>query len=240
MKIAVQLYSVRDCIKTGEDMLNILEKVKEIGYDGVEFAGYFDLDAETLKKKLDEVGLECVGGHINISSFTPDKIEETLAFQKILGTKLIGTGGAPHKKPDELAETCETFEFGQKEADKQGFKLYYHNHTTEFEPMENGLYPIDFLKKSAWLEIDTYWSYCAGKDNYELITELKDRIVHLHVKDGIDRKPLALGEGDCDIKSVVKAAKDVGIEWLIVENDDPQPNGLDDIARSIKYLKSIL
>lgn len=50
----------------------------------------------------------------------------------------------------------------------------------------------------------------------------------------------ALGEGNCDIPEVVRAAKDIGIEWLIVENDDPVPNGLDDIGRSIKYLKSII
>ena len=51
---------------------------------------------------------------------------------------------------------------------------------------------------------------------------------------------MALGEGNCDIPEVIRAAKDIGIEWLIVENDDPVPNGLDDVGRSIKYLKSII
>ena len=45
MKIAVQMYSVRDAISDSESLLKALEKVKEIGYDGVEFAGYFDTDA---------------------------------------------------------------------------------------------------------------------------------------------------------------------------------------------------
>ena len=35
MKFAVQLYSVRDHIKNGDDMLEILGKLKEIGFDGV-------------------------------------------------------------------------------------------------------------------------------------------------------------------------------------------------------------
>jgi sugar phosphate isomerase/epimerase len=61
MKKAIQLYSVRDHIKTGEDMLNVLGRVKEIGYEGVEFAGYFGLSAEVLKKRLDELGLKAVG-----------------------------------------------------------------------------------------------------------------------------------------------------------------------------------
>ena len=37
-----------------------------------------------------------------------------------------------------------------------------------------------------------------------------------------------------------EAAKAMELEWLIVENDDPVPNGFDDIARSLKYLKSII
>ena len=37
MKIAVQLYSLRDIIKgSGENLLAILPRVKELGYDGVE------------------------------------------------------------------------------------------------------------------------------------------------------------------------------------------------------------
>ena len=39
MKIAVQLYSVRDCIKNADDFMRVLEEVKAMGYEGVEFAG---------------------------------------------------------------------------------------------------------------------------------------------------------------------------------------------------------
>ena len=56
----------------------------------------------------------------------------------------------------------------------------------------------------------------------------------------IDGKPKALGEGNNDLATVVKAAKDIGIEWLVVENDDPVPTGFEDIARSIKYIKGII
>ena len=40
MKIALQLYSVRDCIQSGEDMRAVMKKIKAMGYEGVEFAGY--------------------------------------------------------------------------------------------------------------------------------------------------------------------------------------------------------
>lgn len=240
MKIAVQLYSIRDGINNGEDMLEALGKVKEIGYDGVEFAGYFGLDADVLKARLDELGLVCVGTHTGIGSFEEQNIEETLDFHDRLGTPLIGVGGAPHSKPDELARTCEIFEKGNAIAEKRGMKLYYHNHSDEFMPMENGVKPITLLAQAAWLEIDTYWSHHAGEDNATLIPALKDKTIHIHLKDGLNGIPRALGEGDNDIPKIVKAAKEIGLEWLIVENDDPVPTGLDDITRSLKYLKTII
>ena len=51
---------------------------------------------------------------------------------------------------------------------------------------------------------------------------------------------MALGEGNNDLLSVFKAAKDSGMEWLVLENDDPKPNGIDDITRSMAYFKANL
>lgn len=241
MKIAVQVYSVRDHINDSETLLKALEEIKKIGYDGVEFAGYFGTDAAAIKARLDEVGLVAVGGHIGLDDFKEDKLAETIEFQNALGVKAVGVGGAPHSTMEEAVNTGDVLGAAEKYAmDKYGMKVYYHNHCEEFKPLENGLLPIDVIGDRCSLEIDTYWSFHAGEDNYKLITEKKDKIVHLHVKDGIDGKPMALGEGNCDIPTVVKAAKDIGIEWLIVENDDPVPTGFEDIARSIKYLKSII
>ena len=60
MKLAVQLYSLRHDYETGEEFLKILEKVKEIGFDGVEFAGFAGLEPEIIKAKLDELGLSAL------------------------------------------------------------------------------------------------------------------------------------------------------------------------------------
>ena len=241
MKIAVQVYSVREHIKDTETLLAALEEIKKIGYDGVEFAGYFGTDAATIKAKLDEIGLVAVGGHIGLDDFKADKLEATIEFQNTLGVKAVGVGGAPHDTVEESETTGTILGNAQKYAmDKYGMKIYYHNHCEEFKPCEDGQLPIDIIGNLCSLEIDTYWSFHAGEDNYKLLTEKKDKIVHLHVKDGIDGKPKALGEGNCDIPTVIKAAKDIGMEWVIVENDDPVPTGFEDITRSLAYLKTII
>lgn len=241
MKIAVQVYSVREHISDIETLLKALEEIKKIGYDGVEFAGYFGADAATIKAKLDEIGLVAVGGHIGLDDFKGDKLAETIEFQNALGVKTIGVGGAPHGTMEEAENTGKVLGDAQAYAmEKYGIKTYYHNHCEEFKPLENGLLPIDVIGGLCPLEIDTYWSFHAGVDNYKFITENKDKIIHIHLKDGIDGKPKALGEGNNDIPAVIRAAKDIGMEWVIVENDDPVPTGFEDITRSLKYLKGII
>ena len=237
MKIAVQLYSVRDCINNAEDFFKALEEIKAMGYEGVEFAGFHGVDAASLKAKLDEVGLVPVGAHMGIGDYLPEKIEETVAYHKTLGTLYAGVGGAAHSTVEECEYAAKALAYG---AEKLGIPTYYHNHTEEFTPLENGKIAMAIFAEHTKLEVDTYWSHCAGVDNYKYITENKDDICLLHVKDGLDRKPLSLGDGDCDIAAVVKAAKDAGIEWLVVENDDPVPNGLEDVKRSIDYLKTLI
>ena len=237
MKIAVQLYSVRDCIKNADDFMHVLEEIKAMGYEGVEFAGYHGVAAADLKAKLDELGLVPVGTHMGINDFLPENIEKTVEYNKVLGCLHCGVGGAAHDTVEDCEYAAKALAYG---AEKLGVKTYYHNHTEEFTPLENGKIGMQIFAEYTYLEVDTYWSHCAGVDNYKFITENKDRICLLHVKDGLNRKPLSLGDGDCDIAAVVKAAKDAGIEWLVVENDDPVPNGLEDVKRSINYLKTLV
>ncbi len=241
MKIAVQVYSVREHINDTETLLKALEEIKKIGYDGVEFAGYFNTDAKTIKAKLDELGLVAVGGHIGLDDFKEENLEKTIDFQHELGVKAVGVGGAPHSTMEESENTGKVLGAAQKYAmEKYGIKVYYHNHCEEFEPLENGLFPIDVIGGYCSLELDTYWSFYAGIDNSKFIPEYKDNLVHIHLKDGVDGTPTALGEGQNDIPAVIKAAKEIGMEWVIVENDDPVPTGFEDIARSINYLKAII
>ena len=162
MKIAVQVYSVRDHINNTETLLKTLEEIKKIGYDGVEFAGFFNTDAETIKAKLDELGLVAVGSHMSLDDFRADKVEATVKFMKTLGATAAGIGGAPHDTVDECEEIGDVL----GSAAKYGIKTYYHNHCEEFVPFEDGTLPIDIIKAKCDLEIDTYWSFHAGQDNF--------------------------------------------------------------------------
>ena len=73
--IALQLYSVRkDC---AEDFDLVLEKVASMGFEGVEFAGYYHYrrDPKGLKKRLDDLGLKVAGTHIRTPDITGEKLK---------------------------------------------------------------------------------------------------------------------------------------------------------------------
>ncbi len=238
MKFAVQLYSVRDHIKDGNDMLEVLGKVKEIGFDGVEFAGYFGLSADTLRARCEELGLEVVGSHLGLDDYLPEKLDETLAYGKALGAKYLGVGGAPHSTYEEAKHTGEVLGAASAKAKEMGMDTYYHNHTEEFSDLKDGKNAMDIISgEGCGLELDTYWSFCAGIDNTEYLKAHKDKIFRVHLKDGVNHKPTALGEGENDLQNVVAGVNAIGLEWVVLENDDPVPTGLEDITRSFKWLK---
>ena len=238
MKFAVQLYSVRDHIADAKDMLEVLGKVKEIGFDGVEFAGYFGLSAEELSARCKELGLEVVGSHLGLDDFKPENLEKTLEFGKTLGAKYLGVGGAPHETYEEAKNTGDVLGAAGIKAREMGMDTYYHNHTEEFTDLKDGRNAMDIISDGCKLELDTYWSFCAGIDNTKYLKAHKDKIVLVHIKDGIEHKPKALGEGENDLKKVVDGVNAIGLDWVILENDDPVPCGLDDITRSYKWLKA--
>ena len=60
--IAIQLYSVRDDMAA--DFEGTLKKIKELGYDGVEFAGLHGKTAAEVKKICDEIGLVPISAHV--------------------------------------------------------------------------------------------------------------------------------------------------------------------------------
>ncbi|MCR5484224.1 MAG: sugar phosphate isomerase/epimerase [Clostridiales bacterium] len=241
MKIAVQYYTLRNDYKTADEFLALFKKVKELGFEGIEFAGFGGNEPEKIRAALDEAGLVAVGAHYGMGNFdTPEKVKETIAVAKTLGAPTIGTGGEPHKTKEEVDRLCRIFKAANEMGEKEGVKFYYHNHYEEFQIDFDGKLCEDVIAENTYIQVDTYWSFFAGVDNYKFMTENKDRIVHIHIKDGIDGHPTALGEGNCDLKAVVKAAEDIGLEWMILENDDPTPSGLEDIARSMKYIKENL
>lgn len=236
-KLAVQLYTVRE--EASKDFIGTLEKVAALGYEGVEFAGFFDIPAQVLKEHLDRLGLSAVGSHTSLEDLT-ERLEEVVAYNKAIGNTHIVCPWSDIKDAASLEVLVTQL---QKVADRlkeEEMMLLYHNHDHEFKQVE-GSYLLDWLFERCQdlqAEIDTFWVYRAGVDVKEYLTKHKDRVKLIHLKDGTAEKLAAIGEGEAPIKMVMEMAKSLGLEWVIVENDEPYPSGLEDIERSITYIKN--
>ena len=87
--IALQLYSIRhDCER---DLPGTLKAVAEMGYEGVEFAGYYGRSAAELRAMLDDLGLAVAGTHIRIETLMGDQLADTVAFNRALAGWIPGS-----------------------------------------------------------------------------------------------------------------------------------------------------
>ena len=76
LPIAVQVYSVRD--DAAADFKGTLQKLKDMGYDGVELAGLYGMTAAEVRAALDEVGIPAISAHVPYAELVADP-EGTIA-----------------------------------------------------------------------------------------------------------------------------------------------------------------
>ena len=237
MKLALQLYSVRDCIKSGKDMFEVLKKVKAMGYEGVEFAGYAGLSPEEVRKALDEAGLTAVSSHEGIDRLE-SSLNEIITYTLATGAENLVCAGSPTKTAEDMIRLERVMKTVVETADRHGIHVGYHNHSHEFEALPDGTLPMEQIEGICELEVDTYWVFNTGRDPAQYLKDHADEITLVHLKDGDgEGHPCAIGEGVNHIAEILKASDEIGVEWVIVENDDPLPDGLSDVKRSIDWIK---
>lgn len=246
LPVAVQMFTLRD--EAGADFAGTIRKVAEMGYDGVEFAGYGGLSAAEAKKLLDDCGLKPAGAHEGIERFE-DSFEETVEFHKELGNKYVAIpflGPDRWDKPGGWKElAAQMTEIGHK-LREVGMQLCYHNHSFEFQK-QDGQYGLDILytnsdPQALMAELDTYWVQHGGEDPVAYIKKMHGRLPLLHLKDmapGDDKAFAEVGEGILDIQGIVAAAKESGTKWIIVEQDSCPGPAIDSVKKSIDNLKKM-
>lgn len=243
MKKAVQMYAIRMLAK--EDMEKALRIVSEIGYEGVEFAGFFGHSAQEIAGWLKKYNLEAMGAHIPLEDVF-EKTEETIAFHKAIGNNRIIIPWSEIKtKEDTLALAKKMCEVAPK-LHEAGMKLYYHNHNHEFKKDGNE-YLIDILAQNTpadvlSLEFDIYWVYRGGEDPLAYLKKYQDRIEIFHVKDGIEDKGTQLSFGAVDLPAIIAFAKEQQLAWAVVESEasEDMAEQVDAICKDFTVLKEIM
>ena len=218
--VGIQLYGVRDSM--AKDFEGTLAAIRDMGYEYVEFAGYYNKSAEEIKAILDKLGLKCISVHQGLEFYDNDA-EAGAEFLKTFGVKYAVI---PWYQEKDLAggEGWEATKARfNKVADvlaSKGMILGYHNHDFEFKKYD-GKYLHDYIFEAVpedkiFPELDTCWVHYAGIKPEEKIRQFSGRVPVVHLKDFVCK---ALGGGpvydliDNSGKDSGKSREDNGFEF---------------------------
>jgi len=223
--VGLQLYTVRD--ECAKDLPGVLKAVAKMGFTGVEFAGYWGYSAQDLRRMLDEDHLVCYGSHIQVSDLMPDKFDQTVAFNKTLGNKLVTVASIPgnmRNSKEAIVKTGKLFNELAKKLQHEGIMLAYHNHMDEFKPVDGEMPWYTFFNNTdnnVKIQFDTGNAMQAGQQAAPYLLKYPKRVMSVHFKDHSDTNPNALlGEGDEDWKTTVDILKHkVHPRWFIIEQE---------------------
>lgn len=225
--VALQLYSVRDVI--ADDVGGTLKAVAEMGYEGVEFAGYYGLKPVELRAMLDDCGLVCAGSHTGLYMLTDDTFDETVEMNKALGTdRMIIPAGLPTSNMKAAIEMAMAI---YERCRAAGMRTGFHNHTGEFKVVD-GVTKLDHLFANTpddfLVQCDIGWATAAGADVPALLRKYANRLETVHVKEHSENDPTAtVGEGVVDWPTIFDILeKETAVQWYIVEQEQFAVNSL--------------
>lgn len=228
--VGAQLWTVRDYLKTPDDVGLTLKKVREIGYKAVQLTGNEPVEAYALKEMTDREGLVICASHMPFERIAGET-KAVIDDHKLWDCKYVGIG----MLPEQYRDSKEGYRQFAREAsklgealDESGIQLVYHNHDIEFMKFD-GTSGMDILLEESdpgylKFELDTYWVQAGGADPAEWIRKLKGRMPVVHLKDmGImghrEPKMAEIGEGNLNWQSILKACEESGVLWYIIEQD---------------------
>jgi len=251
-QIAVQLYTVRDHMKTPAEVAATFDKIRNIGYTAVQFGGLPAMPVDQLAGMLSDSGLTCCSTHGTGESNLLDDPAAAVEVVEKLDCQSIAysyPSGIALGTIDDVLAFAKRLNAAGKVFYEAGISFAYHNHSIEFQRVDGKLV-LDVLYEETdprYLqgEPDTYWIQYGGGDSVEWCRKLKGRLPLLHMKDykitPEDRPTFAeIGCGNLDWKKIVAAADDGGCQWYIVEQDRCDGDPFDSLKMSFDYIRDTL
>jgi len=240
----VQLYTLRG--EMAKDVEGTLARVGALGYQEVEFAGYFDRTPAQIRDALAKAGLRAPSSHIPLDALEGDRQGKTLADAAAIGHQWIVVPWlAPdvRKSIDDYKRIATRLNAAATAATRAGFQFAYHNHDFEITPLE-GRVPLEVLLAETdpalvKIEMDVYWTVKAGGDPLQIFSRFPGRVTMLHLKDSTgapDHKMVAVGEGKIDWPTIVARGAAQGVRHAFVEHDNPADPWAS-VTTSVGYLK---
>ncbi|HEY7236480.1 MAG TPA: sugar phosphate isomerase/epimerase [Gemmatimonadaceae bacterium] len=246
--VGLQLYTVRSAME--KDVPGTIEKVAQIGYTEVEFAGYFNHSPDEIRALLAKNKLTSPSSHVAYPT-DAEAWKKTVADAKTAGHHYVTVAWTPEEKrqgPDAYKRVADDFNKAGSEAKKAGLQFAYHNHDYELAASPSGgegALPLDILFEHTdpalvTFEMDLYWMVHGGADPLAYMKKYPGRVSMVHVKDAMGdpaHTMTEVGKGTIDFPKIFAydAAHGSHIKHAFVEHDQPA-DPFASIKTSYEYL----
>lgn len=236
--MGIQLYTLRDHIRTAEDFDKTLGRLRALGVTDVQISGIGDFSAEAQAAVLKKHGMNVCVTHKSFDRMKTD-LDAMIAEHKLIGCDAMGIGSAPDEGRGSYKAVRSFIDEAQeigKKLQENGMTFNYHNHAFEFYRLgDKACGMMDVLlseSDSALFHFipDVAWIHYAGADPVEVLKKMKGRVKVLHFKDyviedNLDRKFVSLGKGLVDLKACYEAACALDIPYIMYEQDSDWVDG---------------
>lgn len=265
---SVQLYSLAKDFTA--DPQGSLDKLAAAGFANVEAFDFVGRPAE-IRAALDGSGLASPTGHAPLLTdelWTPDGSIPTPAPEIVFEaaatvgiTTVIDPFVAPERWLTEagVADIAERLNTLVETAAGFGLAVGYHNHAQEFVASFGGQSAyarfVELTDPRVALELDLFWAQTGAQDVPALVSSLGERLLAVHVKDGIvpatnpwgpdaaefgsdslDQR--RAGEGEVPLAAALSAwAAGAGTRYAVVEYDRAPGDVFADVAASLAFLR---
>jgi sugar phosphate isomerase/epimerase len=249
-KFGLQLYTLRDVLP--KDPKGVLKQVASFGYKQIEsYEGdqgmFWGMTPKEFRQYMDDLDMKLVSSHCNIN----ENFEKTVEQAKEVGLDyLICPYLGAQKTLDDYKKWADKFNQCGELTKKAGIRFAYHNHAYSFSKVDDQ-YPQDVMMQRTPTdlvdyEMDIYWVVAAGEDPVKWFKKYPNRFRLSHIK---DRKKgaaptdmdasVVVGTGSINWSQVLKAARDNGMKYFIVEQEAYEgTTPLDAIKANAAYMKT--
>lgn len=242
--IGLQLYSIRH--QAQRDLPGVLKAVAEMGYEGVEFAGYYGHTAKEIKQLLDDHGLACCGTHIGLNALTGDSLKATVEYNQTLENPYLivaGMGRDYTESLETIRETADGYNEIAERLEPLNMQTGYHAHGYDFRRIDGetawDLF-FEHTRPEVIMQLDIGNCIGGGGDPYATLRRFPGRSTTVHLKEHGGPPEAVVGEGDVDWKQVMEICETTGgTEWYIVEHERGAGDPLDNVRRCLENLQKL-
>ena len=240
-KKGYQLYTIREEMVNDSAIEAALHATKEMGYVQVESFGYmqgtfFGQSPEQFKKTIDSASLSSPSGHYmpmqlatnEVGPLDTSTIADILDAAEALNQKwvVIPWMSEAWRNAEGYGHLANYLKALSAASQERGMIAAWHNHEFEFQPLEDGTVPYDYLienlkDEGVVFEMDVHWVAFAGEDPVKWFEKYPGMFPLWHVKDfaADTLTQVPVGQGVIDWERVFANAELSGMQHYYIEQD---------------------